>query len=307
MSPPRQPEWIDTASTAEREILDLRSVGMPHALALGRFHYHQARPMAVPGIEQQHRHWMVLVFALAGTQHYRVDGCETVIHGGELLRVLPGQRYGTGTWPEEKGRLAWLILKLHPAARGPALGMTAAAARAVSAILADPDRPRLLPLPAHAADLVDSVFASWDRRGDELGREVIRNRVAALVLAVADATSGATVTGRDHANAQRIERVLASIDAHCDVPTTTESLARLAGLSTARFHVHFKRVTGCSPKDYVLRKRVERAAERLRARPELTVTAVGHDLGFSSSQHFATVFRRYFGMSPTTYRGMGGE
>ncbi|MBN8457482.1 MAG: hypothetical protein J0M04_06580, partial [Verrucomicrobia bacterium] len=74
MSPPRQPEWLDTSTTAEREILDLRTVGMSHALTLGRFNYHKARPMSSPGSEQRHPHWMVLVFALAGTQHYQVDG-----------------------------------------------------------------------------------------------------------------------------------------------------------------------------------------------------------------------------------------
>ncbi|MBN8457491.1 MAG: hypothetical protein J0M04_06625 [Verrucomicrobia bacterium] len=72
----RQPEWLDTAPTAEREILDLRTVGMSHALTLGRFNYHKARPMSPPGSEQRHPHWMVLVFASSGTQHYLADGRE---------------------------------------------------------------------------------------------------------------------------------------------------------------------------------------------------------------------------------------
>ena len=35
-------EWIDTVCTSERRILDLRSIGMRHALTLGRLHYHHA-------------------------------------------------------------------------------------------------------------------------------------------------------------------------------------------------------------------------------------------------------------------------
>jgi AraC-like DNA-binding protein len=231
-----------------------------------------------------------------------VDGRTTVVHGGELLRVLPGQRYGTGDWPEEKGRLAWLILKSRPAPRGPTLGMSAAGARAVFELLADPTLPRLLPLPADAPQLIDSIFNWWGRRNDELGREIIRNRLAALVLGAAHASAGAAEVTADRASHTRIERVLGWIDEHPDEPATNKSLAQLAGLSSARFHVHFKNVTGCSPKDYLLRQRVARAAARLKERPDLTVTRVAHDTGFSSSQYFATVFRRYAGMSPMDYR-----
>jgi AraC-like DNA-binding protein len=89
---------------------------------------------------------------------------------------------------------------------------------------------------------------------------------------------------------------------HLESEASNEELAAIARLSPARFHVHFKQVTGSSPRDYWLRLRVERAAQRLQRAPELTVTQVAHELGFSSSQYFATVFRRYLGTSPLTYR-----
>jgi AraC-like DNA-binding protein len=36
--------------------------------------------------------------------------------------------------------------------------------------------------------------------------------------------------------------------------------------------------------------------------PERRIIDIGADLGFSSSQYFATVFRRYAGMSPRRFR-----
>ena len=65
--------------------------------------------------------------------------------------------------------------------------------------------------------------------------------------------------------------------------------------------------TGSSPKDYWLRMRVECAARRLRKSPGLTVTDVAYEFGFSSSQYFATVFRRYLGVSPVEYRAQAGQ
>jgi len=120
--------WLDTINTEQRRILDLRTVGMRHALTLGRFHYNSASEQLE---EMRHDSWLVLIFVLAGGQHYRVDSREVEVRGGQGLRILPGQRYSTGGWPEQRGDLAWLILKTRPLPRGRALGMDGKGARAV--------------------------------------------------------------------------------------------------------------------------------------------------------------------------------
>jgi len=145
----KPPEWLDTVCTPERRILDLRSIGMRHALTLGHLHYHHA---SAPLAEQRHERWLVMVFLLSGQQHYQVDGRDVVVRGGEMLRILPGQRYGTGSRPEQKGDLAWLIFKLRPPPRAAALGMSADGARAVFSRLADPSLPALGPMPPGAPD-----------------------------------------------------------------------------------------------------------------------------------------------------------
>lgn len=45
----------------------------------------------------------------------------------------------------------------------------------------------------------------------------------------------------------------------------------------------------------------------LESDPSLTVTQVAHNLAFSSSQYFATVFRRYLGVSPGDFRKQVGK
>lgn len=298
MNPP-DPEWIDTVSTPERRILDLRSIGMKHALTLGQLRYHRA---SVPLAEQCHEHWLVLVFLLSGQQRYVIDGREIGLRGGQMLRIPPGCRYSTGAWPEQKGDLAWLILRVKPFPDEPALGMSRDGARAVFGMLTDGTSPALLKMPDDAPPLIESVFSWWDRRDEALGREMIRNRIAALTMEAATATQPDTATD-DQANDQRILKVLAWLDGHPDdkMPTATE-MASMAGLSLTSFHEHFKRVAGSSPKDYRLRVRVERAARRLREHPSMKVTQVAHEFGFSSSQYFATVFRRYLGTTPQAYR-----
>jgi AraC-like DNA-binding protein len=74
-------------------------------------------------------------------------------------------------------------------------------------------------------------------------------------------------------------------------------LAARAHLSVPRFNILFKEETGVPPGEYVLRAKVEAARRRLEQGGR-AVTDIAYDLGFSSSQYFATVFKRLEGISP---------
>jgi AraC family transcriptional regulator len=78
-------------------------------------------------------------------------------------------------------------------------------------------------------------------------------------------------------------------------------MAESAGLSTTHFSHMFRKSTGQSPHQFVLRVRVERAKDMLRA-VEVRVLDVAVACGFKTQQHFARVFRRLCGVSPTEYR-----
>jgi len=79
------------------------------------------------------------------------------------------------------------------------------------------------------------------------------------------------------------------------------ALARQAGLSPSRFHARFLAEVGEPPADWLRRRRIERAKIRL-ATTDQAITTIALDLGFPSSQHFATVFKRYVGLTPGRYR-----
>jgi AraC-like DNA-binding protein len=198
--------------------------------------------------------------------------------------------------------MAWLILNFTPMPRGPALGMSPDGVRAIHGLLTEPAAPMVTPMPPDAPGLLESAFSWWYSRDQEIGREMIRNRIAALVLGAASILAGRGAMSSDRANEIRIRKVLRWMEDHPDTEANSSELAEMAGLSVARFHIHFKRITGSSPKDYWLRSRIGQAARRLRETPNLTVTELALEFGFSSSQYFATVFRRYMGFSPTAHR-----
>jgi AraC-like DNA-binding protein len=62
----------------------------------------------------------------------------------------------------------------------------------------------------------------------------------------------------------------------------------------------FTRDVGVPPRQYLLQVRIERAKQYLTQR-SVAITALGLELGFSSSQHFAATFKRLTGKSPREY------
>jgi len=82
---------------------------------------------------------------------------------------------------------------------------------------------------------------------------------------------------------------------------TLQTLAKSTGYGVTAFSEHFKKFTGFSPMNYILRCRIERAQYLLRS-DKIPITDLAMELGFATSQHFADIFKKYTGMTPREYR-----
>jgi len=78
-------------------------------------------------------------------------------------------------------------------------------------------------------------------------------------------------------------------------------LARAAHLSQAHFSREFRKAFGESPHQYLLTRRLERAAALLR-NTDWSVADICLEVGLRSVGSFTTSFRRAYGISPTEYR-----
>jgi len=82
-----------------------------------------------------------------------------------------------------------------------------------------------------------------------------------------------------------------------DVP----ALARAAHLSPAHFSREFRRAFGETPHQYLLTRRLERAAALLRG-TDMTVADICMSVGLESVGSFTTSFVRMFARTPVAYR-----
>jgi AraC-like DNA-binding protein len=90
-------------------------------------------------------------------------------------------------------------------------------------------------------------------------------------------------------------------DAHYSEPLDVDDMAGAAGLSRAHFSREFRRTFGEPPHSYLLRRRLERAADLLRT-TDRSVADICFSVGLQSVGSFTTSFKRTFGRTPTAYR-----
>ena len=82
---------------------------------------------------------------------------------------------------------------------------------------------------------------------------------------------------------------------------TLSTLANHASTSESTFARAFKNMTGCTPIDYLIRLRVEKAAEMMEKNSDIRVIDVSAASGFCNSSYFTRKFKAIIGMSPMEY------
>jgi AraC family transcriptional regulator len=108
-------------------------------------------------------------------------------------------------------------------------------------------------------------------------------------------------THRGGLGSARLRRIKEFVDAKIEDEFTLCEMAQAVELSPAHFSRMFRKSTGETPHQFLLRQRIERAKEMLRS-ADGRVMDVAVACGFKSQQHFAQAFRHMCGASPTEYR-----
>lgn len=105
-------------------------------------------------------------------------------------------------------------------------------------------------------------------------------------------------------NAEKFSLVSAALDCIyecCGDRLPIETLARLAGYSRSNFFRFFKKIMHCSPGEFIVKYKIERAKQLLET-DDRSVTQIGLDCGFFDSAHFIRTFKKITGVTPGKYR-----
>ncbi|RLS54862.1 MAG: AraC family transcriptional regulator [Planctomycetota bacterium] len=100
---------------------------------------------------------------------------------------------------------------------------------------------------------------------------------------------------------ERFAAVMQRIHSHPDEEFTSRDLARVAGLSVSQFDRTFRQCFGTSPRQYLLRVRIEAACQLL-AQTGKTIAAIAAETGFHDHAHLTRTFQGVMNTTPSVYR-----
>lgn len=101
---------------------------------------------------------------------------------------------------------------------------------------------------------------------------------------------------------KRIKKVIEYIDSNLDKKILLKDVAKVSHFSEFHFHRIFTGIMAETVNDYISRKRLERAICTLIFKPNVSITEVALENGFSSSANFSKAIKNYFGFSPSEIR-----
>ncbi|MGW5366575.1 helix-turn-helix domain-containing protein [Actinopolymorpha pittospori] len=272
--------------------LELRDVGVPGILVLGRYRHSYAHV----GLKRHsHPGCVEVCFLARGRQRYRLGGRVYDLTGGEQFVALPDEEHDTADEPQDKGVLYWLIAQLAPV-DAPLLYLDRPQRLQVRRALFDIPSRQFTACP-DARTLLDDAISALVRPQSSLSRL----RAAMLLAQYLLGTIAAATAEQQRLVSAPVRQSRQFIADHLAEPISVATLAHVAGLSAPRLHARFRQEIGQSPGEYILRAKIERARDLL-ADTDLSVTDIAHSLSFSSAQYFATAFKRLTRTTPTSFR-----
>jgi AraC-like DNA-binding protein len=135
----------------------------------------------------------------------------------------------------------------------------------------------------------------------------VRSKIYASVIALWEVCANGENSSARSQLVRRAAKLLREGTDHddCEKDESIGDVAKQLGYGKSRLYSLFSREVGMAPNDYRQRIRIKRCCEKL-VQTEDSITTIGIESGFGSSQYFSRVFKKYVGVTPTDYRRLFG-
>src|SRR5687767_430823 len=104
----------------------------------------------------------------------------------------------------------------------------------------------------------------------------------------------------------KLRRIKEFINANLEDDLSLAEISAVAGLSQFHFARAFRKSTGLTPQQFLMRQRIERAKELL-SNDDLPIVEVSLRSGFKNQSHFTSLFRKFTRLTPKTWRTLASD
>jgi len=100
----------------------------------------------------------------------------------------------------------------------------------------------------------------------------------------------------------RINKAILYIESNFSEKLVLSEIAKHAYFSSFHFHRLFSLVVGETVNNFIVRKRIEKAAGLLIHQNEIPITEISETIGFTSLSSFSRSFKKFYGISPIEFK-----
>jgi len=286
----------DRKNINERIVIKFNLLNDGFSFELGRVNYLSAhKPLGC----HIHNGMMEFVYIVKGKQTYCVSENEYTVSSGEIFVSFPFEEHSTGHFPEDKSFLYYFLIDLERH-KEDIIGFGNADGELIVSGLKN-IKQRVFKGNNQTKILFGKMIDSYLCK-QEYKNTLLRNYVSQFLINILECA-----VKTEQASVQPdMQKILEYISLHIKENIEIDTLARIAGLSVSRFKMNFRKKVGIPPREYILRAKIEKAREIFTS-TEQSITFVAHELSFSSSQYFSTVFKRYTFKTPSEFKGTLGR
>ena len=242
-------------------------------------------------------------YVVDGKYEWIIDQRHYILYPGDLAIILPGQLFGGEKDFLDIGTISWLCVQssqLEPKGKiaiGKWSSISESENRTIGKILVLNSSPVLSRLKEAGAILQNMQHEIVNQEIGYVTR--VNQLIDELFILIARQLTRQHNSRRDFPQIfMKLEQTLRDNLSH---QWTVEEMAALVGLGTTAFSEKVKSFTGFSPLNYLINIRISEAIKLLK-KNDVNVTDIALDIGFYSSQHFATTFKKLTGYTPSEFR-----
>lgn len=248
---------------------------------------------AHPRVMHAHADAVELILICSGSSEYLIHDKKVVIKAGDLLVYNAGVVHDEVSGPDmEVGSYCVGVGGLHMPGLRP------------NALIPD-EAGYVFPTGRYFEDMRE-LFVMMFRNlaaGEPHAELFCTSLLHALLVSVLTVTEGVGETRENPADEPHIlgSRIKDYIDRHYMEPITLQSMGEALRISPYYLSHVFKQMSGYSPVQYLLRRRIGEA-QTLLITTELSVARIAEMVGYDSQSYFNLQFTKNVGMPPSRYR-----
>lgn len=263
---------------------------VPELILLGYDRFHSAMPLD----KHHHDQCYEFVYMESGQATWEVEHASFMTNSGMYLLTRPNEKHSARMNHIEPCSIWWFIIT-DPISSSSWLNLNGIEKQDIAERIVQ--LPRTGKADSRIRNTLQRMRRTLEQRSSmtELTvRHLLLDIILSILFPSQDSSTSVQLT-------EAVLQLSSRIQQSPSLSWTTREIADELYVSESHVYRLFNEIHGQSPAAFVTRTRIDKACSLL-ANSDIAITDIAMELGYKTSQHFSTVFKKYTGKTPGEWR-----